>query len=71
MIISLFIEHGADHNGLLVETKFDPSASALEIITAIYGKHAAPGFSRLRKVLIDKGDHEREGHDILYQVYGM
>lgn len=69
-IITLFIQHGADPNGLLVETKFDPSASALEIITAIYRKYAAPEFGRLRKVLIDKGALEREGHGILYQVYG-
>ncbi|KAJ5395326.1 uncharacterized protein N7487_009629 [Penicillium crustosum] len=70
VIISLFIEHGADPNGILVETKFDPSASALEIITSIYRKYASPEFSQLRRVLIDKGAHEREGHGILYQVYG-
>ncbi|KAJ5772371.1 hypothetical protein N7520_002900 [Penicillium odoratum] len=70
LIVSLFIQHGADPNGLLVETKFDPSASALEIITAIYRKNADPEFGQLRKVLIDKGALEREGHGILYQVYG-
>ncbi|CAI7676372.1 unnamed protein product [Penicillium discolor] len=70
-IISLFIENGADPNGILVETKFDPSASVLEIITAIYRKYASPEFSQLRRVLIDKGAHEREGHGILYQVYDM
>ncbi|KGO45803.1 hypothetical protein PEX1_002060 [Penicillium expansum] len=69
VIVSLFLEHGADPNGLLVETKFDRSASALEVITAIYRKYAAPQFSQLRKVLKDKGAHEREGHDIMYQVY--
>ncbi|KAJ5816062.1 hypothetical protein N7447_008295 [Penicillium robsamsonii] len=67
VIISLFIQHGANPNGLLVETKFDPSASAVEIITTIYRKYAAPEFGRLRKVLIDKGALEQEGHGILYQ----
>lgn len=70
VILSLFIEHGADPNGILVKTKFDPSASALEIITSIYRKYASPEFSQLRRVLIDKGAHERDGHDIWYQVYG-
>lgn len=70
VIVLLFIQHGADPNGLLVETKFDPSASALEVITAIYRKYAAPEFGRLRNILIDKGAQEREGHDFLYQVYG-
>ncbi|KAJ5563935.1 hypothetical protein N7513_000177 [Penicillium frequentans] len=70
-IISLFIQHGADPNGLLVETKFDPSASALEILTAIYRKYAAPEFGRLRKVLIENGAKERAGNDIMYQVYGI
>jgi len=69
-IISLFIQHGADPNGLLVETKFDPSASALEILTSIYRKYAAPEFGRLRKVLIERGAQEREGNDVMYQVYG-
>ncbi|KAJ5519779.1 hypothetical protein N7463_000232 [Penicillium fimorum] len=70
VIISLFIQHGTDPNGLLVETKFDPSASALEIITGISRKYAVPEFGRLRKVLIDKGALGREGYGILYQVYG-
>ncbi|KAJ6127230.1 hypothetical protein N7523_002842 [Penicillium sp. IBT 18751x] len=69
-IISLFIQYGADLNGLLVETKFDPSATALEIITAIYRKYASPDFGRIRSVLIDNGAREREGHNFMYQVYG-
>lgn len=69
-IISLFIQHGADVNGLLVETKFDPSASALEILTAIYRRYAAPKFGQLRKVLIERGAQAREGKGIMYQVYG-
>ncbi|TQB68809.1 hypothetical protein MPDQ_002711 [Monascus purpureus] len=69
-IVSLFIQYGADPNALLLQTRFDPSASALEIITAIYRKYAVPEFGRLRKVLIERGAYEREGHDIFYQVYG-
>ncbi|KAJ5928937.1 hypothetical protein N7466_007893 [Penicillium verhagenii] len=69
VIVSLFIQHGADPNGLLVETKLDPSASALEIITAIYRKYAAPEFGQLRKMLIDSGALQREGHGILYEVF--
>lgn len=69
-IVSLFIEYGADPKALLVETKFDPSATALEVITSIYRTYASPDFYSLRQVLLEKGASEREGHNLFYKVYG-
>ncbi|PYI05379.1 hypothetical protein BO78DRAFT_419590 [Aspergillus sclerotiicarbonarius CBS 121057] len=69
-IVSLFLQHGADPDAMLPETRFDPSATALEVVTSVYRKYASPEFGRLRNELIRLGAKEREGHDIFYQVYG-
>ncbi|RAK97441.1 uncharacterized protein BO80DRAFT_448431 [Aspergillus ibericus CBS 121593] len=69
-VVSLFLQHGADPDAMLPETRFDPSATALEVITSIYRKYASPEFGSLRKELIRLGANAREGHDVFYQVYG-
>ena len=69
-IVSLFLQHGADPNAMLPDTRFDPSATALEVVTSVYRKYASPEFGILRNELIRLGAKEREGHDIFYRVYG-
>lgn len=54
-IIELLITHGADPNAILVETQFDPSNTALEVITMVYEKYASPQFERLQQMLIERG----------------
>ncbi|PWY83655.1 hypothetical protein BO94DRAFT_468597 [Aspergillus sclerotioniger CBS 115572] len=69
-IVSLFLHHGADPDAMLPETRFDPSATALEVVTSVYRKYASPEFRMLRDKLIGLGAKEREGHDMFYRVYG-
>jgi hypothetical protein len=54
-MIELLITHGADPNALVVETRFDPSNTALEVITVVYEKYASPQFERLQQMLIERG----------------
>ena len=59
-IIELLITHGADPNALVVETQFDPSNTALEVITMVYEKYALPQFERLQKMLTERGAQWRD-----------
>ncbi|KAH8700508.1 hypothetical protein BGW36DRAFT_425332 [Talaromyces proteolyticus] len=59
-VIELLIIHGADPNALLVETRFDPSNTALEVITMVYEKYASPEFERLRQMLLERGAQWRK-----------
>ncbi|PYH92508.1 hypothetical protein BO71DRAFT_485385 [Aspergillus ellipticus CBS 707.79] len=69
-IVELFLGAGADSNALLVESRFDPSATALEVVTSVYRKYAAEEFGGLRGELLTLGATEREGNGVFYRVYG-
>ena len=54
-ILKLFVEHGADPNALIVEDRWDPSATALEIVTMMLEKYGSKEVWDLREMLIEYG----------------
>jgi hypothetical protein len=58
-IIKSFMKHGADPNALILKDHFDPAATALDVITALYEKYLAAEFKELLEVLVEKGGTAR------------
>lgn len=51
-IMELMLQHGADHDAMIVADKWDPEASALSIISAVEEKYFSSDVHRLRNELI-------------------
>ena len=60
-IMRLFIEHGADPNEVIVEDRWDPSATALEVVDMIIGKYGSKEVKNLRDMLVQYGARSRDG----------
>jgi hypothetical protein len=54
-IVGLFIEHGGDPNALIVKDKWDPAASALDVLTMVSEKHPTTSITRLVDLLVSHG----------------
>jgi hypothetical protein len=54
-ILKLFLEHGADPNTCIAENRWDPAASALEIVGMVFEVYGAAEVKGLRDLLIEKG----------------
>jgi hypothetical protein len=54
-IVESYIEHGADPNALILKDKWDPAASALDVLTMIYENHQYPSFLKLLDFLKRRG----------------
>ena len=59
-IMKMFVEHGADPNALIVETKWDPEATAVEIIEMAFERIGSWEMGSLRDMLFEKGARRRE-----------
>jgi hypothetical protein len=54
-ILTLFVEHGADVNALILEDKWDPAASALDVVEMVLEKYFSNDVNELRQKLCRYG----------------
>jgi NACHT domain len=60
-IVESYIQHGADPNALIVEDRWDPAASALDVLTMISEKHQFSSFKKILDLLEQRGAILRAG----------
>ncbi|KAF2672448.1 hypothetical protein BT63DRAFT_370026 [Microthyrium microscopicum] len=54
-IMKILLNHGADPNGLIVADKWDPAASALDVVTMVKDKYDSADIQELFDLLVKKG----------------
>ena len=60
VIMKMLLEAGADPNAVIVETKWDPEATALEIVEMVYEKFKSREMKNLRDLMLEKGAKKRQ-----------
>ena len=59
-IMKMLLEAGADPNALIVETKWDPEATALEVVEMVCERFGSWEMRGLRDLMVEKGAKRRE-----------
>ena len=59
-IIRLFIEYGANPNEMIVQDRWDPSTTALEVVEMVIEKYGSKMVADLRDMLVGYGARSRE-----------
>jgi hypothetical protein len=59
IVVESFIQHGADPDALILKDRWDPAATALDILTMVNEKYRTPSIKKLLDLLVQHGATRR------------